>query len=242
MDVGAHVEAALARIMATASPLTAKVMEEDNKGQERSRKVEEADEEDEGLEITGAQEAHKVERGETQGVDTAEPKTGEVETCRHWAKGWCMRPGACRFAHPRPQVPHGVPPDLLLILWEIACVGALSLHSSKHHETLLREVVETAQGGGLSAVGYAVAHRGRTVWAVVLPCGMAALLTPLLVVLWRDMATLQEVSLGWVSTWHTHPAGMDTHSWQAWAVVTYLSWSLPTARVPWTQWWDRALS
>ena len=42
--------------------------------------------------------------------------------------------------------------------------------------------------------------------------------------------------------WHTHPAGMDPHRCQARAVVTYLSWSLPTARVPWMQWWDRALS
>ena len=77
-------------------------------------------------------------------------------------------------------------------------MGALSLHCSKHHETLLREVVETAQGAGLPAVGYAVAHGGRTMWAVVLPCGMAALLTPFTVVPWRDMATLQEASLGWV--------------------------------------------
>ena len=42
--------------------------------------------------------------------------------------------------------------------------------------------------------------------------------------------------------WHTHPAGMDPQRWQARAVVNYLSWSLPTARVTWTQWWDRALS
>ena len=37
----------------------------------------------------------------------------------------------------------------------------------------MREVVEKAQGGGLP-----VAHGGRTVWAVALPCGMAVLLTP----------------------------------------------------------------
>ena len=48
--------------------------------------------------------------------------------------------------------------------------------------------------------------------------------------------------MGWVCTWHTHPARMDRQRWQARAVVTYLSWSLPTASVTWTQWWDRALS
>ena len=91
-------------------------------------------------------------------------------------------------------------------------------------------------------MGHAVAHGGWTVLAVALPCGMAVLLTPFLGVPWRDMVTLQEPSLEWVCTWHTHPAGMDPHRWQARAVVTYMSWSLPTARVPWTQWWDRALS
>ena len=30
-------------------------------------------------------------------------------------------------------------------------------------------------------------------------------------------------------TWHTHPAGMDPREWQAKAVMTYLSWSLPAA-------------
>ena len=33
-------------------------------------------------------------------------------------------------------------------------------------------------------MGYAVACEGRTEWAVALPCGMAALLTPFLVVPW----------------------------------------------------------
>ena len=42
-------------------------------------------------------------------------------------------------------------------------------------------------------------------------------------------------------TWHTHPAGMDPREWQAKAVVTYLSWSLPTAPGTWAHWWDRAL-
>ena len=103
-------------------------------------------------------------------------------------------------------------------------------------------MVEAAQGVGLRAVGYAVAHKGRIVWVVALPCGVATLLTPFPVVPWRDMAILQEASLGWVSTWHTHPANMDPQRWQASAVVTYLSWSLPTASVSWTHWWDRVLS
>ena len=43
-------------------------------------------------------------------------------------------------------------------------------------------------------------------------------------------------------TWHTHAVGMDPHGWQAKAVVTYLSWSLPTAPFTWAHWWERALS
>ena len=91
-------------------------------------------------------------------------------------------------------------------------------------------------------MGYAVESEGLTEWAVALPCGMAALLTPFPVVPWRDVVTVQEANLGWVCTWHTHPAGMDPREWQAKAVVTYLSWSLPAAPGAWAQWWDRALS
>ena len=102
-------------------------------------------------------------------------------------------------------------------------------------------MVEAAQGGRLPAVGHTVAHAGRVVWAVALRCGMAALLTVFPMVPWRDMMAVQEASLGWVCTWHTHAAGMDPQRSQARAVVTYLSWALPTASVTWTQWWDRAL-
>ena len=130
VDVKARVEAAIARIMAAASPPTAEGMEEGDQSRERRRKVGEADEEDEGLEITGAREAHNVKRGETKVADRAEPKTGEVETCMHWAKGWCMRVDACRFTHPQPPVPQGVPQVLLLILQAMARVGALSLRRS----------------------------------------------------------------------------------------------------------------
>ena len=115
MDVEAHVEAALARIMAPASPPTVQAVEEDSKGQERSGRVEEAGEEDEGLEVTGAREAHELERGETGVADKAEPKTGELETYRHWAKGWSMHANACRFAHPQPPVPQGVTRYLLIL-------------------------------------------------------------------------------------------------------------------------------
>ena len=119
-----------------------------------------------------------------------------------------MRANTCRFAHPQPPVPQGLPQDTL-ILRAIARVGGLSLSRSDHHEKLLRAVVEAAQGGGLPAVGYAVAHGGRTVWAVALPCGRVALLIAFPVVPWRDMVILQKASLGWVCTWRTHPAGFD---------------------------------
>ena len=243
VDVKAHVEAALARIMAAAGPPpVAEAMEEEDQHSESGR-AKEAMEEEEELEIVGVKEAHEVGPQETGVADRAGPKTGEVETCGHWAKGWCMRADACRCAHPQPPVPQGVPQDLLPILQAIARVGALSLCRAQSHGTLLREVVERAQGGGggLPAVGYAVACEGRTEWAVALPCGMAALLTPFHVVPWRDMVTIQEANLGWVCTWRTHPAGMDPHERQAKAVVTYLSWSLPTAPGTWAQWWDRAL-
>ena len=194
----------------------------------------------------GAKEAREVGRRELGVAEKAGPKTGEVETCRHWAKGWCMRADACRYAHPQPPVPRGVPQELLLILQAMARVGALSLDRSQDHGrghgTLLQEAVVKAQGGGLPALGYAVESGGLTEWAVALPCGMAALLTPLPVVPWRDVVAVQEANLGWVCTWHTHPAGMDPREWQAKAVVTYLSWSLPAAPGAWAQWWDRALS
>ena len=198
-------------------------------------------EEEEELEIVWVKEVHDVGPQEMGVADRAGPKTREMETCRHWAKGWCMRADVCRYAHPEPPVPQGVPQDVLLILQAIARVGALSLSRAQSHGTLMREVVERAQGGGLPAVGYAVACEGRTEWAVALPCGMAALLTPFPVVPWRDMVAIQEANLGWVCTWHTHPASMDPHEWQAKAVVTYLSWSLPTAPSTLAQWWDRTL-
>ena len=193
LDNKSQVEAALARILAAASgpPPAAAELEWEDQSQERRQRMEgTGSEEDDGLEITGAREAHEVKREETGVADRARPKAGEVETCRHWAKGWCMRAYACRFAHPQPPVPQGVPQDLLLILGTIARVGALRLSRSDRHEELLRDVVEAAQSGGLPAVGYAVAHASRVVWAVALPCVVAALLTPFPVVPWRDMVSL----------------------------------------------------
>ena len=241
VDVQALVAAALTRITAAANPPPTE--EEDQR--RRSDEAQSAMEQDEELEIVGAKEAHEVGPQELGVADKAGPKTGEVETCRHWAKGWCMRADACRYAHPQPPVPQGVPQDLLLILQAMARVGALSWDRSqslsRSHGTLLREVVAKAQGGGVLAVGYAVEGGCLTEWAVALPCGMAALLTPFPVVPWRDMVTVQEANLGWVCTWHTHLAGMDPREWQAKAVMTYLSWSLPTAPGTRAQWWDTAL-
>ena len=91
---------------------------------------------------------------------------------------------------PSTPMPWQVPQDLLLVLGTIARVGALCLSHSDRQEELLRDVVEAAQRQGLLAVGNVVAGAGRDVWAVALPCGMAALLTPFLVVPWRDMMSL----------------------------------------------------
>ena len=57
-------------------------------------------EEEEELEIVGVKETHEVGPQEMGVADRAGPKTGEVDTCRHRAKGWCMRANACRYAHP----------------------------------------------------------------------------------------------------------------------------------------------
>ena len=208
--VQAIVAAALARFAAAAStPPTTEALEEEDQ-RRRCDEAQSAVEQDEELEILGAKEAREVGPRELGLADKAGPKTGEVETCRHWAKGWCMRADACRYVHPQPPVPRGAPQELLLILEAMARVGALSLDRSQGHGrgrgTLLQEVVVKAQGGGLPAVGYAVESGGLTEWAVALPCGMAALLTPFPVVPWRDMVTVQEANLGWVCKCHTHPA------------------------------------
>ena len=158
VDVQAIVAAALTRITAAASPppMTAALEEEDQR--RRSEKAQVAMEQDEEPVFMGTREAQREVGPRGLGVaDKAGPKTGEVETCRHWAKEWCMRADACRFAHPQPSVPRGVPQELLLILQAMARVGALSLDRSqghgRGHGALLQEVVVKTQGGGLQAVG-----------------------------------------------------------------------------------------
>ena len=150
VDVQAIVAAALARFTdAVSPPPTTEALEEEDQ-RRRSEEAQSAMERDEELEIVGAKEAREVGPRELGVADKAGPKTGEVETCRHWAKGWCMRADACRFAHPQPPVPRGVPQELLLILQAMARVGALSLDRSqghgRGHGTLLQEVVVKAQG------------------------------------------------------------------------------------------------
>ena len=69
VDVKAHVEEALARIMAAASPPPAtEALKEENQRRESSR-AREAMEKDEGLEIVGANEAHEVEPQKTGVAD-----------------------------------------------------------------------------------------------------------------------------------------------------------------------------
>ena len=200
LDVHAIVAAALAKFTDVASPPpTTEALEEEDQ-RRRGEEAQSAVEEDEELEIVEAKEAREVGPRALGVADKAGPKTGEVETCRHWAKGWCMRAFACRFAHPQPPVPRGVPQELLLILHAMARVGALSLDFSqglsRGQRTLLQEVVVKAQGGGLPAVGYAVESGGLTEWAVALPCGMAALLTPFPVVPWRDWSPSRRPTWG----------------------------------------------
>ena len=152
VDVQAHVAAVLTRIMAAAGPPPAAEAQEEEDQRSLSDGAQDAMEHDEELEIVGVKEAHEVGPQEVGVADKAGPKTGEVETCKHWARGWCMRADACRYAQPQPPLPQGVPQDLLLIPQAMARVGALSLSRSRSlsrsHGTLMREVVEKAQGGG----------------------------------------------------------------------------------------------
>ena len=62
-------------------------------------------------------------------ADEAGPKTGGGGGGNLQALG--QGGGACRYAHPEPPVPQGVPQDLLLILQAMARVGALSLSRSQ---------------------------------------------------------------------------------------------------------------
>ena len=107
VDMQAIVAAALARFTDAASPpLTTEAVEEEDQ-RRRSEEAQSARGQDEELEIVGANEAREVGPRELGVADKAGPKTREVETCRHWAKGWCMRADACRFAHPQRRKEEG---------------------------------------------------------------------------------------------------------------------------------------
>ena len=87
VDVQAIVAAALSRFTATAGPPpTTEALEEEDQ-RRRSEEAQSAVEQDEELEIVGAKEAREVGSRELGVADKAGPKTGEEETCRHWAKG-----------------------------------------------------------------------------------------------------------------------------------------------------------
>ena len=49
-----------------------------------------------------------------------------------------MQADACRFAHPQPPVPQGVPQDLLLILGTIAGVGVPGQRQQVSHSVIPR--------------------------------------------------------------------------------------------------------
>ena len=96
----AHVAAALTRTMAVAGPpRTTEALEEEDQ-RRMSDGAQGAMEQDEEPEFVGVKEAHEVGPEELGVADKGGPKTGEVETCRHWAKGRCVRADARRYAHP----------------------------------------------------------------------------------------------------------------------------------------------
>ena len=79
----ADVGAARGLVLAAAShpPPAAAGLEGEERGPERWQRVEgTGSEEDDGVEITGVREAHKVRRPSTGAADRARPKGGEVET------------------------------------------------------------------------------------------------------------------------------------------------------------------
>ena len=203
-------------------------------------------EQDEELEIVGVKEAHEVGLKGVGDADKAGPMTeggGNLQALGQVV----VHAGRCLPIRPPPTAgAAGSTPGMAPDPPGHGSCGVLSLRQNQSlgwsHGTLMREVVEKAEGGrGSRRWGTPVTCEGRTEWAPALLCGMAARLSPFPVVPWRDMIAVQEANLGWVCTWHTHRAGMDPPEWQAKAVVTYLSWSLPTAPGTWAQLCDRAL-
>ena len=117
-------------------------------------------EEDDGLEITGAREAHQIVRGEPGMAPGLRPREGRWKFAGT-RPGVVHAGGRIPLRPPSAPVPQGVPQALRLILRTIAPMGALLLGRSYRHEEQLRDVVEAAHGGAVPAVGYAVAHAGR---------------------------------------------------------------------------------
>ena len=152
----AIVAAALTRLTAAASPPpTTEALEEEDQ-RRRSEEAQVAMERDEEPEFMGTREAQREVGPRVLGVaDKAGPKTGQVETCRHWAKGWCMRADACRFAHPQPPVPRGVLRCDALLGW---CKNTLGPASVPH------EVMAAVVGG---IVRYAAPYLSDTAEAVI---------------------------------------------------------------------------
>ena len=127
----AIVAAALTRFTAAASPPpTTEALEEEDQ-RRRSEEAHVAMEQEEEPKFMGEGEAREEGPRGLGVADKAGPKTGEVETCRQLAKRCRMRADACRFPHPQPPVPRGLPQELLLILQAMARVGALSLDRSQ---------------------------------------------------------------------------------------------------------------
>ena len=154
VDVKAHVEAALARIMAAAGPPPAtEAMEEGDQSRESSKVRETKEEDMKDSRSRGRRRRTRWCNGRWGWRTGLGPIWERWKPSRIGPRGGALWADACGFAHPQPPVPEGVPQDLLLILMAIAREGALSLHRSQHHETLRREVVERARGGGLPAVG-----------------------------------------------------------------------------------------
>ena len=110
VDVQAIVAAALARFTAAASPSpTTEALEEEDQ-RRRSEDAQVAMERYEEPEFMGSKKAPREVGPRGLGVaDKAGPKTGGVKTCRHWAKGWCMRADACQYAHLQLPVPREYP-------------------------------------------------------------------------------------------------------------------------------------
>ena len=133
-----------------------------------------------------------------------------------------MRADTCRFALFQPLVPQGVPgtgDDP----WDDPPRGALCLKRSHRNEVLLCDVVEACAKWGASNgwVRGCPCGQGREGGGTALWCSRLA--HPVTGGPMEGHVVLQEASLGWVCTWHTHTAVMDPLRWHAHAVVTYRS-------------------